>query len=59
MSKSLMPVLCIEISIVANIVCEYGEVGMSHADALAVRLALMKERKFFIDHHNEIWERKS
>lgn len=31
--------------------------GMTHAEALAHRLALMKERKFFVNDLNEIWER--
>jgi hypothetical protein len=45
-------------SVIIRIIAEYMSSGMTHREALAVRASLMNERKYFVDEHNQQWQRE-
>jgi hypothetical protein len=44
--------------VLVNVIEEYAKTGFTREEALEIRRELMKERKFFVDKHNEVWERE-
>jgi hypothetical protein len=44
--------------VLLNVIGGYARQGFTKEEALEIRRELMKERKFFVDKHNEVWERE-
>jgi hemerythrin len=44
-------------TVLVELISSYARHGFTHDEALEIRRQLMVERKYFIDQHNDAWER--